>query len=104
MRKGYSGKCHTSPVTCGAGLSFFTIDRVSIARFKDKPASLLQQSWFEALKERVEGELLYFNLTGSLPLNRVPQVMQEVAFWHLIRLGDPRADTYPREGAFYDTA
>jgi hypothetical protein len=44
MRRGYSGKCHTSPVTCGAGLSFFTIDRVSIAQFKDKPASLLQQS------------------------------------------------------------
>jgi hypothetical protein len=47
---------------------------------------------------------LYFNLTGSLPPNRVLQVMQEVAFWHLIRLGDPRADTYPRDGAFYDTA
>jgi hypothetical protein len=104
MRKGYSGKCHTSPVTCGAGLSFFTIDRVSIARYKDKPASLLQQSWFEILKERVEGELLYFNLTGSLPLNRIPKVMQQVAFWHLIRLGNPRADTYPRDGAFYDTA
>jgi len=77
---------------------------VSLARFKDKPASLLQQSWFETLKERVEGELLYFNLTGSLPLNRVPQIAQEVTLWHLIRLGDPRAETYPVSGAFCDSA
>jgi hypothetical protein len=104
MKKGYSGKCHTTPVTCGAGLNFFTIDRVSLARYRDKPTSLLQQSWFEIMKERVEGELLYFNLTGSLPLNRIPEVAQEVTFWHLIRLGNPTTGTYQHDRAFYDSA
>ena len=90
-RNGYSGKTEASPIGRGYLYPFFCTDRITIARNKNMPSELLQQSWMTAKKHRVHGrrEFQYYNLRGNLPIDRVPCMARNVTFHNLIKLQDP---------------
>ena len=87
---GYEGKADITPINMGKA-PLYSTDRVSVARKRGEPAQLLQLTWLNAIKSRVNClcDAYRYSCFANLPYWQVPQEAQLTTYYHMVLLESP---------------